>query len=70
MILNFLEKYPDLPRIFISFEDTINNSVKESKKIANFLGIKLTKKKIKKIKKFVILRNKIRLKKGVDRVFR
>jgi len=53
IILNFLEKYADLPRIFIPFGGIINNPIKEAKRIADFLGIRLTEKKIQEINKFV-----------------
>jgi len=76
-IFNFLESHPNLPRIFVSFEDIINNPEKETNLIANFLNIKTCPSKMKKIKYIVIPRNKINLekrkfyiKKMIKRVFK
>lgn len=60
IILDLLEKHPELPRIFIAFENIINNPSKEAKRLADFLGLELTNEKRKKIKKFVIPRDKIK----------
>jgi predicted CopG family antitoxin len=53
IILDFLEKYPNLPRIFISFGDVINNPLKEAKRITEFLGLEPIEKKFQEINKFV-----------------
>jgi len=58
-MMQSLQKYPDIPKIFISFEDLVFNSIKESQKIADFLGIDLSSNKVRKIKKFVIPNNRI-----------
>lgn len=58
-ILRFLEKHPDLPRIFITFEDIINNPIKEAKRLSNFLDLELGEKQIVEINKLVIPREKI-----------
>lgn len=59
-ILNFLVKHPDLPKIFITFENIISNPVKEAKRLSDFLGLELKEKQIIKINKFVIPRKKIK----------
>ena len=58
-IRRFLLLHPDLPCIFLSFEDIIRNPVGQSQKLADFLGLSLDSEKRKQIKKFVIPRNKI-----------
>ncbi|MCB0749055.1 MAG: sulfotransferase, partial [Ignavibacteriae bacterium] len=45
-ILNFLEEIPETRKIKISFEDLLLDSVKEMKKISNFLGIEYSEKLI------------------------
>jgi predicted O-methyltransferase YrrM len=62
-MLNFLERHPDLPRLFLAFEDIIEDPIKEAKKLADFLGLELTKEKKVKIKKFVIPKEKIQIEK-------
>ena len=59
-ILNFLRKYPGLPKIFITFEDLINNPIREAKKLSDFLGLKLKEEQIAEIKKFIIPRERIK----------
>ncbi len=58
-MIRFLRKHQEIPKIFISFENIVSNPIKESEKMANFLSLKLTFQKKRKIKKFVIPRNKI-----------
>jgi len=58
-IVGFLEKYPSLPKFYISFEDLINNPEKEVKRMADFLGLELTEEKMKKIESFIVPRDKI-----------
>ena len=60
VILRFLEKHPELPRIFVAFEDVIENPIEETERMADFLGLELTEKKKEKIKEFVIPRERIR----------
>lgn len=59
IILEFFEKYPKPPRLFIAFEDIIEHPIRETKKIARFLGITLTKQQIDRILNFVIPRDKV-----------
>jgi hypothetical protein len=59
MILDFLDRHPELPVLFIAFEDIIQDPVKESQKIAEFVGLDLNEDKIKKICEFIIPANKI-----------
>ena len=60
-INSFLSKNKELPRHFISYEDIVSNPIKETRKIAQFIEVKCTKKNICKVKKFVNSRNKMRL---------
>ncbi len=60
IILNFLERHPDLPRIFVAFEDVIENPIKEAKRLADFLGLELTEEKKREINDFVIPKDRIK----------
>jgi hypothetical protein len=62
-ILEFLERHPNLPKIFISFEKILSNPNTEARSLANFLGLDLSKVKIKKVNNLIIPRNKIKWKK-------
>ena len=59
IILDFFEKHPRLPRLFISFEDILADTTKEAKRIANFLDVEPTRKQLGEINSFVIPRNKL-----------
>ena len=58
-IFRFIECHPELPKIFISFEEIIDNPVREAGRLAEFLGIELTDEKITNIDKLVIPRERI-----------
>jgi hypothetical protein len=58
-LFNFIERHPELPKLFISFEEIIGDPVREGARLAEFLGIELTEEKISKIEKLVIPREKI-----------
>lgn len=64
MILDFLKRHPELPVIFVSFEDILQDPVKESRKIAEFVGLDLTGDKIGKICDFIIPPDKIEAEKN------
>jgi hypothetical protein len=64
MILNFLSRHPELPVIFIAFEEIIQDPVKESQKIAEFVGLDLTEDKITRIREFIIPSDKIEAEKN------
>lgn len=57
-IVDFLEKYPNLPRIYIAFEDIITDPIREAKRLADFLDLELTESEIEKINNFVVPENK------------
>lgn len=59
----FLERHPEVPRIFIGFEDLVNHPVEEVGQLAKYLDLELTEEKIKRLKKFVIPREKIQIEK-------
>lgn len=59
IILDFFEKYPKLSRLFLAFEEIIDNPVRETKKIGKFLGIIPTKQQIDRARNFVIPRDRI-----------
>lgn len=52
-ILWLLEQHPDLPALFVSFEEVISSPLTEAEKIASFLGLNLTSEKTDEIKRFV-----------------
>lgn len=60
---NFLERHPEVPRIFIGFEDLVSHPVGEVGKLAKYLDVELTEEKIKRLNKFVIPREKIQIEK-------
>ncbi len=62
-IIELLKRHPDLPRIFVAYEDLMEEPIKESKKLADFLGVPMTKKERGKIAKLIILREKIQFEK-------
>ena len=57
--LGFLEKNPSLPRVFIAYEDIMNDPIKETRRLADFLGLELNEEKKKEINKLVIPRLRI-----------
>lgn len=58
-MLAFLERHPDLPNIFLSFEEIVANPRKEAERLADFLGLELTEKKMEDIYSLVIPRDQI-----------
>jgi hypothetical protein len=60
-MLAFLERHPDLPNLFVSFEDLIAEPRKEAEKLAAFLGIDLTAAMIEEIDAFIIPRDRIEM---------
>jgi hypothetical protein len=57
ILLEFFEKHPRLPHIFLAFEDIIDDPVRETKKMAGFLDIRLTQEQKKSIENFVIIQD-------------
>jgi hypothetical protein len=57
--LRFIDGHPDLPKVFVSFEDLVSDPLKEAGRLAEFLGIEFTEKKMRKVEKLVIPREKI-----------
>lgn len=59
-ILSVLKNNPEIPKIFVAYEDIVKNPAQEAGRLATFLGISLIEEKLSKIKKLVIPREKIR----------
>ena len=53
-ILEIAKKYPQIPKLFVSFENLINDPIKEMQKVAKILEITLNNKDFNRIKKFII----------------
>jgi hypothetical protein len=58
-ILRFMDRHPDLPKVFVSFEDLVRDPLKEAGRLAEFLGIEFTEKKMRKVEKLIIPRERI-----------
>ncbi len=58
-ILAFLERHPNLPNIFVSFEDVVAEPKKEAERLAAFLGLNLSDETIENIYELVIPRERI-----------
>ena len=54
VLLRFTEKHKDLPKMFLCFEDILQDPIKEAKRLAEFIGLEITKEQKTKIDKFVI----------------
>lgn len=71
-ILNFFESHPDLPKIFIAFEDVLANPIAQAGRLARFLDLELTEEKVEQIRKFVgptgeIQQEKVKMQREVER---
>lgn len=58
-ILSFLERHPELPNIFISFEDLIAGPKKETERLTQFLSLNMTADKLERIEGFLVPRKRI-----------
>ncbi|HEY2989807.1 MAG TPA: sulfotransferase [Candidatus Binatia bacterium] len=58
-MMRFVDRHPDLPALFLSFEDVLSEPGREAARIAEFLGVELTEEKLDKILKLVIPREAI-----------
>ena len=58
-ILAFLERHPDMPSIFLSFEEIMADPSKETERLAHFLGLELSEEKMANIYQLVIPRDQI-----------
>jgi hypothetical protein len=58
-MLDFLERHPELPTIFVAFDDVVSQPMKEAARLAEFLGIELDEKKIRAVERMVIPREEI-----------
>jgi hypothetical protein len=58
-MVDFLERHPELPTIFVAFDDVVSQPMKEAARLAEFLGIELDEKKIRAVERMVIPREKI-----------
>ncbi len=61
--INFLERHPKLPRVFLSFEKLVSEPIREVGRIADFLNLEFTEEKKRQINEFVIPRKKVRFEK-------
>jgi len=52
-IFAFLDKNPELPRMFVSYEATVNNPRQQVKRLADFLDLKATHAQVRKAQSFV-----------------
>lgn len=59
-IYSFLDEQLNLPMSFVSYERIISNPLIESKKLADFLGLKPAQSQFKKFKNFVLSRKKVK----------
>ena len=55
----FFERHPELPNIFLSFEEVVVNPKKEAERLADFLSLELTDEKLANVYKLVIPRDEI-----------
>ena len=58
-MVKILETHRDVPTVCTAFEDVVNDPVKEAKKLAAFLELDLTEKKVAAIQSLVISRDRI-----------
>lgn len=58
-ILGFIDRHPELPKAFLSFEDLVENPLKEAGRLAEFLGVEFTEKKMRQVENLVIPRERI-----------
>lgn len=58
-MMGFIDRHPELPKVFLSFEELVHDPVKEAARLAEFLGIELTDKKADEVERLVIPREKI-----------
>ena len=58
-ILGFIDRHPGLPKVFSSFEDLVEDPIKEAKRLAEFLGVEFTEKKMRQVENLVIPRERI-----------
>jgi hypothetical protein len=58
-MLHFLETHPELPKVFVSFEDLVTHSTREAARLADFLGVELDREKAMKVERIVISRDEI-----------
>lgn len=59
-IFDFLDSHPDLPVLFVSFDDIVANPSKETGRMADFLNIEFNSDHADRANELVIPRNKIR----------
>jgi hypothetical protein len=62
-MLGFIQRHPELPVIFLSFEDIIADPARETGRLAEFLGLQMSEEETAKIEKLVIPREIIDVKK-------
>ena len=58
-MLRFLDLHPELPKVFLAFEELVENPLREAQKLADFIGVELTEKKMRQVERLVIPREKI-----------
>lgn len=58
-ILSFLGEHPELPLMFVAYEDILRDPVKVMQELSDFLGLELSETMIRNTQEFVIPREKI-----------
>ena len=58
-MVDILSRHPGLPTIFIAFEDLVRHPLRETRRIADFLGIDWTEDKQRRVERLVIPRGTI-----------
>jgi hypothetical protein len=58
-MVDFLRRNPELPRIFIAFEDLVRHPLRETRRLAEFLGIDWTEEKQRRVERLIIPRGTI-----------
>ncbi len=63
-ILRFVDRHPELPKEFVSFEDLVQHPLREAGRLARFLEVDFTEKKQRQVEKLVIPREQIGVEKS------
>lgn len=59
VIFDFLQRHPELPRIFVAFEDIVGEPVREARRLASFVGVALDDEKVARVERLIIPRAEI-----------
>ena len=58
-MLRFIDAHPELPKLYVAFEDLVENPLREARRMADFISVELTEKKMRQVERLVIPREKI-----------